>query len=276
MANAQDCIKGVAKSSETKEPIPFAYILSRDGLLITYADVNGEFCVKDSIVDFIVYCMGYDSLFVNNSKFGGAEYYLNPKRYEIEEVEIVGYKLKPYNVVLQKEKVFPWTKVLGFFYSQGYIVTKLINGNGNQGRLKNIIVYTDTIGNPYSYFRIKLYKNNEGQLGEEITPSNIIARGAPNKYIFIDVANLNFIFPPEGLFVGVEIVEAGNQPYERYWGAQKNIKRIHYGPSLGSILPKQSNNGVVYLYNPNAKIWVKELGFIPLIAAEVKYFRKKK
>ncbi|MEJ5315613.1 MAG: hypothetical protein WHS63_01255 [Tenuifilum sp.] len=134
MANAQDCIKGVVKSSETKEPIPFAYILSKDGSLISYADINGNFCVKDSIADCIIYCMGYDSLLVNDLKFGDDEYYLNPKHFAIEEIEIVGIKLQPYNVMLQKEKLFPWTKVIGFYYSQGYIIKKLINGNKTQGR----------------------------------------------------------------------------------------------------------------------------------------------
>ncbi|MEJ5315612.1 MAG: hypothetical protein WHS63_01250 [Tenuifilum sp.] len=90
----------------------------------------------------------------------------------------------------------------------------------------------------------------------------------------IDVTNLNVIFPPEGLFIGIEIVEAENQPYVRYWGAQKNIKRIHYGPSIGTITPKHLNNGIVYYYNPKVKVWVREMRFIPLISAEVTYFKK--
>lgn len=276
MANAQDCITGVVKSSETKEPIPFAYILSKDGSLITFADLNGTFCIKDSVADCIIYCMGYDSLLVDKLKFAGAEYCLNPKHYAIEEVEIVSSKLQPYTVMLQKEKVFPWSKVLGCTYRQGCILARLINGNGTRGRLKSIIVYTDTTGRPYSYFRIKFYKNNDGELGEEVTPNNIIARGAPNKHILIDVANLNFTFPPEGLFVGMEIIESGNQSYTRYWGAQKNIKRIHYGPSLGTFFPKQPNKESVYFFNPIMKIWVKKMGYIPLISAEVIYFKKKK
>lgn len=276
MTNAQDCITGVVKTSDTKEPIPFAYILSKDGSLITFADVTGNFCVKDSVSDCIIYCMGYDSLLVDKLKFGGAEYYLNPKHYAIEEVEIVSSKLQPYSVMLQKEKVLPWTKVLAHYYHQGCINARLIKGNGSRGRLKKVIVYTTDVGEPFSYFRIKLYKNNEGHLGEEVTPSNIIAIGAPNKYIIVDVSELNVIFPPDGLFIGMEIIEAGNQSFDFYWGAKKNIKRTHYGPSLGSILPKQSNKEDVYFYNPNEKIWVKEFGFIPLISAEVKFFKKKK
>ncbi len=276
MANAQDCITGVVKSSETKEPIPFAYILSTDGSLITFADVNGNFCIKDSVADCIIYCMGYDSLLVDKLKFAGADYCLNPKHYAIEEVEVISSKLQPYTVMLQKEKVFPWTKVLGHYYSYGSIHTKLIKGNGTRGRLKKVFVYTTDTGEPFSYFRIKLYKNENGQLGEEVTPSNIIAKGAPNKSILIDVANLNIFFPPEGLFVGMEIIDEGNQAYVRYWGAQKNIKRTHYGPSLGSVFPKQPNNESVYSFNQYKKIWVKELGYIPLISAEVTYFKKKK
>lgn len=154
IVNAQDCITGVVKSIDTKEPIPFAYILSKDGSLITFADVNGSFCIKDSIADCIIYCMGYDSLLVDRLKLGVAEYYLNPKQYAIEEVEIISSKLQPYTLMLQKEKVFPWSKVLGCTYHQGCILARLINGNGTRGHLKSIIVYTDTTGRPYSYFRI--------------------------------------------------------------------------------------------------------------------------
>lgn len=276
MANAQDCITGVVKSSETKEPIPFAYILSKDGSLITFADVNGTFCIKDSVADCIIYCMGYDSLLVDKLKFAGAEYCLNPKHYAIEEVEIVSSKLQPYTVMLQKEKVFPWTKVIGCYYSQGCINARLIKGNGTRGRLRKVFVFIDSTGIPNSYFRIKFYKNNDGELGEEVTSTNIIAKGASNKRILIDVSNLNFIFPPEGLFVGMEIIESGNQYYTHYWGAQKNIKKIHYGPSLGTILPKQYNSESVYFFNPKVKVWVKEGRYIPLISAEVTYFKKKK
>lgn len=282
MANAQDCITGVVKSSETKEPIPFAYILSKDGSLITFADVNGTFCIKDSVADCIIYCMGYDSLLVTKLKLGGVDYYLNPKHYAIGQVEILGTKLKPYSKVLQKVKIWPGQDVIDAYLTQGCIVARFIEGNGARGRIKKVFVYTSEIGEPYSFFRIKLYKNSNGQLGEEITPNNIIAKGAPNKYIEVDVSSLNIAFPPEGLYVGMEIIEAGNKSFEKSWGTKKNITVTYYGPSLGCVNPTRSEkrkwkNEHYYFYNGSLKVWVYgNLPQIPLIAAEVIYFKKKK
>ena len=273
---AQDFYEGVVMCKGTNEPISFEYILSNNGHFITYANEDGRFRISDTIVGCFIYCMGYESALVDTLNDHKPIYYLTPKHYSIDELLVHGAKLYPYTKTLQKVKIRPWTKVLHFYATLGSIRTRLIFGNGDQGRLNKVLVYVTEINKPNSYFRIKLYENNGGEQGREVTPVNIIGKGKANKYAVLDVSEFNIVFPPDGLFIGVETIDSGNQPFVHHWGVNKDVKGTYYGPSLGSVYPDRESKEITYFYNSHTRKWVREDRSIPLIAAEVKYFRKKK
>lgn len=274
---SQSIYSGKVLDGKEKTPIPFAYILTESDDVIAITDSQGEFEFESNINEFTFYCMGYDSLCVE-LKTEMNKILLTPMPYRIEEVVITSAKMKAYREKINKKKIWPWNHILKIYAEAGNIKARLIPGNGRMGKLSKVFVYIVDDAEPNAKFRIKVYSNNNGKLGTDITPDNIIQKGLPNKWIEINVEEYHIPFPEKGLFVGIEILEGyDNKPYKKRFGHKGHNIKSFYGPVIGGLTKSQQwDEEVCYEYSIKDNYWhvQRPLWYIPMIAAEVIYNTK--
>lgn len=196
--------------SNTKEPIPYATVNSRNLYRVT--NMYGQLqlpCDADSIS---VRCVGYEQqdLRIRDIKSEKGEFtiYLTPKNYTIDEVRITPTRIKKIQ--------------LGYFRQSSSSIYQSSWGGqialyfppDERNKLVRLPIGTVSYfiragHNPKKRFRVRLYSVNasNGSPSEDLLPEAVYASAkSGNNWVKVDVRKYNIQFPSDGFFAALEFL----------------------------------------------------------------------
>ncbi|TXH24016.1 MAG: carboxypeptidase-like regulatory domain-containing protein [Cyclobacteriaceae bacterium] len=203
-------LSGKVIDYETNEPLPYVTIVVKDKLAATYSDEAGTFNLDCTAGDsLIITHVGYERSVLFADKINGI------------------IRLKPAPHVLRELTITPSGKksrqTLGInrkhieTYMGGVIQYAMFvdNTDKRMGLIKKLhfeVAHSVTRGKHdkrQAKIRVRVYEKNgaTGQPGRDILTAEKIIVVEPNqKDIRVDVSEEEIVFPPEGLFVGIDIL----------------------------------------------------------------------
>jgi len=265
--------------ANSKKELQFCYLYDSKGNLIQISNENGEFIIRieEELNDSYFFCFGYDTLHIKQSINSDTTFSLTPIQYYLKEVTIKDKRKKYNSKIIQKPIINRSSFVFKYYSNVGWVRTRLLFGQKNPGILKSVFVYiADDVG-ATTKFRIRIFKNEKGKPGIEITPYNIIASGLKKGWVKINIDEL-VVFPIEGLFIGVEIIQMeDNEPFIKEWGDNQShrIVKSYVGPIIGGKKPNNKKE-ISFDFSTKCNCWINTSSAIsvPLIAAEVIFNKK--
>lgn len=199
-------LRGLVIDRTTKEPIPFAHIISENSTYGIVSSIEGDFILPKRFdgTAFTISALGYEPY-----KFDVSRDFLNqpinliPKSYSLKEIVINSPKYKK--------------KWLNDFNNPKFGVYGIRNGGEvatfidesdlfPQARLQKISVYIHNVSSN-NYLRLHIYDYNIlcSCPGIELLDTNyIISGGYNNEWVDIDVRNSFIEIPENGIFVSIE------------------------------------------------------------------------
>lgn len=234
----------ILKDAVTKEVIPFATIYTSHGKG-TYSDENGNFSIsfEDSL---IISHLSYEKIILQLKDLNiiqGNTVYMSPKTIILNETKIRPNKTKTISVGYYEEKTFSKRTGPGGNTTFNIYVNHLKNSTSMTGVLKKIYfdLSVENTDKSNSKVRIRIFsKGANGLPNEDVLTKEIfkkVDRFTPN--IKIDVSEYNILFPPEGLFIGLEFFCT----YKNKMTSRDNFKRITNCPHIP--IAKVENNSQV-------------------------------
>ncbi len=225
--------QGIVVSSSSKAPVRYAIIKGIQNQFGTITDSLGQFQLKvpkryenDSIV---ISSIGHKDtiLALQNFTFHIHDSIeLKEQPYVIPEIVISGQKLQPFlagntkmlNVKKENKKRLSGLGMQTFFDFQ--IARFIPNPKHKAGYIKSIHYYIHDYAIPNTPFRIRLYKNENGQPGSDLLRINLITsanQGGTWYHVMLDT--LDIPIPLNGFFVAMEWID---------WGDQYHFREVHY------------------------------------------------
>ncbi len=265
--------------ANTKKNLQFCYLYDSKGNLKQISNVNGEFLIKieEELNDSYFFCFGYDTLHFKQNIYSDTTFSLTPKQYYLKEVTFKDNRKKYDSKIIQKPIINRSSFVFKYYSNVGWLRTRLLLGQKKSGFLKSVFIYIADDEGATTKFRIRIFMNENGKPGNEITPYNIIGSGLKKGWVKINIDEL-VIFPIEGLFIGVEIIQmADNKPFIKEWGDNQShtIVKSYVGPIIGGKKPNNKKE-VTFDFSTKCNCWINTTSGIsvPLIAAEVIFNKK--
>jgi hypothetical protein len=199
------------KDKTTNEPISLVAISTQKGNG-TYSNDDGSFNITNSINDTLyISHLSYKNIVLLKKDIDNLvnhTIYLTPKVIELTETIIRPSKSEKYLLGYYKEKTFFKRVGPGGNTDFSVYVNHLKNISKNIGYINKLYfdLYVDIAEKTNSKVRIRVFSVGlDGLPKDDILNKEIIKkidRFTPN--LRVDISNLNIIFPPEGVFIGLE------------------------------------------------------------------------
>jgi hypothetical protein len=261
------------------EPIPFFQITDIKKQWGVTADTTGEYYLQKDILkqfdSLNISALGYQSKIIVLSDID-AHIILSESPLQLETINIVSKSYK-HKIIKIGSTAKSDRGVFGGVLDSNYEFALLIeNPNIERGQFNKVSFFIHGIGVHTSPFRIRIYKNNNGKPGIEITDKNIVVNGyKKGKWNTFDISKYNIEYPSSGCFVSMEWLNLGDRKYR--YNSPMNTSGYGFGQTIGltlefptSISYRRVNDGEWYnneLYWANFKL----KNYNPMIRAEI-YF----
>ena len=197
--------------TESRESLPYATILFPQALTGLYADRDGLFVMPDgyTAADTIsISMLGYTSLYIKISDLTDT-IFLTRAAYNLQSIVVTPNKKRKNTTVgfISSRRGSSWGSKVGFVPTR--IVTYIANKSGSSHEVDKLLYRHEQRDQNIRFIaRSQVYSvNSDGTPGAPLlNKSNIITLSG--KGILEVSCEEALIFPPEGLFVGIEIIEA--------------------------------------------------------------------
>jgi hypothetical protein len=203
--------KIIIKDKSSNQPISLVAISTQKGNGI-YSDEFGRFEISISSKDTLfISHLSYQKITLTKKELDNlpnAIILLNPRVTELEESVVKPSKLVKNIFGYYKEKTFSRKVGPGGYRDFEIFINQLKNVSGEQGYVDKLFfdLYVDIFEKSNSKVRIRVFSvGADGLPKDDILNKEIIKnidRLSPN--LKIDISELNIIFPPEGIFIGLE------------------------------------------------------------------------
>lgn len=203
-------LKGIIKAKDDGKPIAYVSIVHADKPSGTYSNENGEFEIKISSNESLVFSsIGFKQIKLTYSEIlaMGNVILLEGDIVELENVTVTAKRIKERN----------WVENFGFHNSKkksrlvaktpGFQIATLIeNTNKKPGYVEHILLNVVSTGK--SKIRLHLYSTEKfPEESTELLKKNVVVDVGRKKGIQkIDVSKYGINFPAEGLVVGIEFL----------------------------------------------------------------------
>ncbi|MDA3890404.1 MAG: hypothetical protein PF517_01940 [Salinivirgaceae bacterium] len=218
----------VVIDSSTMLPVPYCNIQPKhaEGFVSNH---QGEFCISpaknDSTIGFELTNIAYYGVTIEqNVKSIDSIIFLNPKPYELNEIEIDWSKYKFYSRGNYLKRVDTYIS-LWRFCQIGIYVAPLKKGNGI---LEHVSVFIQNKNANKTPFRLHVYKvDSAKQVGEELLPVNVFGKVENDRaWVELDILNYQIEIPEAGVFVAIELL-SNNRPEELQIGSGSHYFEKH-------------------------------------------------
>lgn len=203
-------LKGIVKSHQSGEPVPYASIVFADKQYGTYSDENGAFTLTANSEQLMVFsALGYKKITLTTSQIAslGNVVTLEENPVELNEIIVTDKKNKEksrletfgYHGAEKKSRLV--AKTPGF-----QIATRIENPRKTSGYIEKIIL--NVVSNGKSRIRLHLYPvENFPAEQTELIPENLLIDVSLKKGLQkVDVSSYGLEFPEQGLIIGVEFL----------------------------------------------------------------------
>jgi hypothetical protein len=213
-------IEGVLYKSNSSEALPYIAIGIKGTSKGTVTDLNGKFSIHTSLTDSLVFsCVGFHSRTIAVNDFG-SPFYLTEKVTQLNEVVFNSKRALRKGLVGNTR-----TKTVYLFGGSNQYACLLKNDLKDTGILEELYFNIQPDRNKENQhetaIRIRLYANEGNQPGKDLTTEDIIFKiNKKARILAIDVSKQLIELPPEGVFVGLDLLGVYNQqgefiPYNR-------------------------------------------------------------
>jgi hypothetical protein len=241
---------GRLEDLQTHQPLPYATVQLFSQKTGTIANVHGEFKLvirySNAEIDSLEFsCLGYFKCKISVGDFikmPDKIISMKEVHYLLSDVVVVPKKYKTITLGITDNK--PESKQISNIFNSK--IGNFIKNKKNQtGWIRSVSFYLDKEGHPETPFRVRIFFVNKEKNcpGEDILNENLIVSAPKPGWLTVDLTNYHLQFPPEGAFVAMEWINAGdNYFYERETtkkeenGAISKEMRKFYGQAIGSIL----------------------------------------
>ena len=243
--------------------IPYASIFIEAFQTGTNSDIEGyfEISVNDLPAAMQVSSIGYETrkIVVADNK-ENVLIILKSKSISLEEVVVTSNKLRP-NILVgcTKKRGFNMSPVTKPFQQIALMVNNLRNElySGNY-LLKSLTIQTTSVifggakADGSQQLRLRLYKIEDGKVGEDILHKNILLTPTKNSWYKLDIP-YKIRLPPEGFVLALEWIE--NQKYEEW--THKYGTTVWYGLQLetSNLNKKEKEYYTTWYFDPITKRW---------------------
>ncbi|MCB0584548.1 MAG: carboxypeptidase-like regulatory domain-containing protein [Phaeodactylibacter sp.] len=194
-ASAQELIRGRVIDSDTREPIPFANIGVTKLSIGTVSDEKGNYQLRThSPADLVTFSsIGYQTEYITAEKLAsGGDVSLQPRPYQAPTVELSAKSLT--KEVILGAKLEEQGHSVSFGSSElGTEIGALIRIS-KETFIKSAHFQANHAAGDNMLFRVNLYKCEDGQLGENLLPENVIISGQQKREVIdVDLSEFNLI-----------------------------------------------------------------------------------
>ena len=242
---------------ETNLPIALASIYTQRGIG-SYSNEDGSLYINITKNDTLyVKHLSYNDIKISYDDFKNLTnniIYLVPKEIELQQVVVKPTKLKKISLGYYKEKTFSERAGPGGFSDFQLYVNHIKNQTGQVGVLDKLHfdLHVELTEKSNSRVRIRVFSvGKNGLPNEDILTKEIIKkvdRLSPN--IHVDVSEFNILFPPEGVFIGLEFFCTFETKLAKRENHTKDITNCpHIATSNVSNFDEMGNSFYWSLYN---------------------------
>jgi hypothetical protein len=234
--NAQ--LSGRVIHSETRQPVPFATIhfAQNKGM---YTDEQGVFHLNDSYNQIIVSCVGFktDTILVNSPHL---EILLKPSVRELRPVVISDRRIKPMRLGAPEKRKGSFSggghpdSQFAIFIPTGYLTGDYVIQQVYY-LVKPGISGKDEVKPKNSFFRLRIYANENGIPGKDLLNDNLIVYPELTRgWVAVDITSYSIPLPKNGIFVAMEYLPNTPKVEWTFTNSEtgKKQSRINYGHSL--------------------------------------------
>lgn len=199
-------VEGVVLSQHTGEGLPFVSIGIKHSIRGTSSDTQGRFSLQAGPEDTLVFSsVGYQGLQLAAREAAG-KVYLQQSEHVLREVRV-----KPSGKLRAGKVGNTRGKTLVSTGGTNQYAMLLVPPASFTGMLEEISyeLQPDIRRNDRwkTAVRIRVYANANGRPGQDLLPENLVlAIGKAEKQVVADVAAYAVVVPPEGVFVGLDLL----------------------------------------------------------------------
>jgi len=245
-------IKGSIVDKKTKKGIIYATLEIKTIKTGVYTDEEGRFSISippKNLNDIVeVSSLGYErkTFIAKDLSYSIKAIELKQEDIRLKEVVILPKKMK--TVKLGTTEKVPWNYVMAIDFGR-MVVTHINNKKNKKGYVRSVSCYIDSHGKSETPFRIRIYgvdKANNGPGMDLLKENVIVTSNKKDAWLTIDVSKYGIDFPEDGMFVGIEWINAGDQfyyplPAIMLNGKPCDIKKC-YGITIGMDYNKESHS----------------------------------
>jgi hypothetical protein len=240
---------GRIEDQQTHKALPYATLEVFSLKTGTVADQKGDFRLElplaHSVADTLVFsCVGYEKIKMGIADFLNHEdktISLKEDQYLLPDVVVLPKKYKTITIGITANK--PESKQITNIFNNK-IGNFIENKRAKTGWIKTVGFYLDEEGHPETPFRVRIFGVNTEKNcpGRDILKENLVVSAGKPGWFNIDVSDYHLQFPPEGAFVVMEWINAGDNYFYDKEITRKNEKgeivketRKFYGQAIGSV-----------------------------------------
>jgi len=242
-------LNGRIEDLQTHKALPYATLEVFSLKTETVADQKGDFKLAipatTSVADTLVFsCVGYDKIKIAVDAFMKNEnktISLREDQFLLQDVVVLPKKYKTITLGITESK--PESKQITNFFNNK-IGNFIENKRAQTGWINTVSFYLDKEGHPETPFRVRIFGVNVERNcpGMDLLKENLVVSAGKPGWFNIDVSEYHLQFPPEGAFVVMEWINAGeNYFYEKEVSRKNEIgefvkeTRKFYGQAIGSV-----------------------------------------
>ncbi|MFV0376704.1 MAG: carboxypeptidase-like regulatory domain-containing protein [Mangrovibacterium sp.] len=201
---AQDVRTARIIDNETQKGVEFAAVSIKGKEIGTYTDFNGRFRLHNinNTDTLVIRHISYKKALLPINSFNDSLISIIPESNSIQEVVIKPQKYKECSIGFSKLD----SKDCLSSNKGTEISTLIADDKFKDYFIKEITVKVKEKKTLPFYIKVHIYNNREGKPGDEVIFSNIYRIDDIEGTIRIDIDTYMIIFPPEGVFVGIEWV----------------------------------------------------------------------
>ena len=204
-------IEGIVYKTNSSQGLPYIAVGIKGTSRGTVTDLSGKFSINVLLSDSLVFSsVGFNLKIISANDFK-SPFYLEEKVTELDEV-IVKSKKSFRKVLVGNTKVK--TNIL--FGGSNQYAFLIKNENSVRGLLEKLYFNIEPDINKNNLqittIRIRVYSNQDNLPGKDLLSQNVMVKIKKKaKNVNVDISNYSIEFPPEGLFIGIDLLGTHDQ-----------------------------------------------------------------
>ncbi|OIN60966.1 carboxypeptidase-like regulatory domain-containing protein [Arsenicibacter rosenii] len=216
----------------TKKTIPYCSITNTKKTIGVTSNENGWFFIKDIGVydSLLISSLGYKTSRISVNADLDSVLYLTEEPVQLAEVKVLQNRISVVGISKRRSE----GSFGGVFDSNYELAVFMPNQKSINASIIEVAFYIVHDGIYNTPFRVKFYKNNDGEIGEEINKKDIICKAyKANHWNKFDLTKYKLNMPEEGCFVAMEWLNVTIEKYKYALIKEDKEEKKGFGQVIG-------------------------------------------